>query len=197
MKKIVVIGAGGHGRVVADIARACGYEEIVFLDDSDTPLASGKVCDFIKYKEEVSFIVAIGNSRIREKVQRQLLENECYVATLIHPNAVIGSDVNIGIGTVVMAGVVINEGTQIGNAVIVNTASSVDHDNMIGDYCHISVGSHLAGTVQVENHTWLGAGVVVSNNLHICGNCMIGAGAVVVTNIEESGTYVGVPARKI
>lgn len=196
MNKIVIIGAGGHGRVVADIARACGYQEILFLDDADTPLTNGKVADFIKYKEEASFIVAIGNSKIREMIQNQLTENKCQIAILIHPDAVIGSDVSIGIGTVVMAGTVINTGTRIGDGVIINTSSSVDHDDVIGDYCHVSVGAHLAGTVQVEEHTWIGVGAVISNNLIISKKCMIGAGAVVVKDIKESGTYVGVPARK-
>lgn len=197
MNKIVIIGAGGHGRVVADIARACGYEEIVFLDDADTPLASGKVSEFIEYKEGYKFIVAIGNSQIRERVQKQLLVNECSVVTLIHPNAIIGSEVEFGIGTVVMAGVVINTGTRIGEGVIINTSSSVDHDSVIGDYCHVSVGAHLAGTVQVEEHTWIGAGATLINNVNIGDGCMIGAGAVVVKDIEEKGTYIGVPARKI
>lgn len=194
MKKIVIIGAGGHGRVVADIAKACGYEKIVFLDDADVPLISGKVSDFVKFKEGYSFIVAIGNSRIREVVQQELIENECNVVTLIHPSSVIGSNVSFGVGTVVMAGTVINNGTIIGNGVIINTSSSVDHDNVIRDYTHISVGAHLAGTVSVGEHTWIGAGATVSNNICICEKCMVGAGAVVVKNIVKSGTYVGVPA---
>ena len=197
MNKIVIIGAGGHGRVVADIARACGYEEIVFLDDADRILASGKIADFIKYKENASFVVAIGNSKVREKIQNQLLDNGCEIARLIHPNSVIGSNVYIGIGTVVMAGTVINNGARIGDGVIINTSSSVDHDDVIGDYSHVSVGAHLAGTVEVGNHTWIGVGSAVSNNVSICEKCMIGAGAVVVKNIEESGTYIGVPARKL
>lgn len=197
MNKIVIIGAGGHGRVVADIARACGYKEIIFLDDADRILAVGKVSDFIKYKDEASFVVAIGNSTIREKIQNQLLENGCQMATLKHPSSVIGSNVSFGIGTVVMPGAVINNGSRIGDGVILNTACSVDHDNVIGDYCHVSVGAHLAGTVLVEEHTWIGAGVIVSNNVNVCSECMIGAGAVVVKNIEERGTYVGVPVRKI
>lgn len=197
MKKLVVIGAGGHGKVVADIAKACEYEEIIFLDDSDTTCAIGKVCDYGHYMEEYGFIVAIGNSKVREKLQNKLLENGCQIVTLIHPNAIVGSNVSIGIGTVVMAGTVINTGTKIGNGVIVNTSSSVDHDNVVRDYCHISVGAHLAGTVSIGKHTWIGAGAIVSNNISICEECMIGAGAVVVKNIEDRGTYIGVPARKI
>lgn len=82
-------------------------------------------------------------------------------------------------------------------AVIINTGATVDHDDVICDYAHISVGAHIAGTVTIEKSTWIGAGAVVSNNLHICGRVMVGAGAAVVKNIEEQGTYVGVPARKI
>ena len=80
---------------------------------------------------------------------------------------------------------------------IVNTSASIDHECKIGDYAHISVGSHLAGNVEIGNGTWIGVGAVVSNNIHICENVMVGAGAVVVEDIVESGTYVGVPARKI
>lgn len=197
MNRIVIIGAGGHGRVVADIAKACGYNEIIFLDDTDTLLAKGKVSNFVEYKKDASFIVAIGNNQIREKIQNQLLKNECKVTTLVHPNAVLGSNVSIGTGTVVMAGVVINTGARIGDGAILNTSSSVDHDCIVEKYCHIAVGAHLAGTVHVGQYTWIGAGTTVSNNATICENCMIGAGTVVVKDIKEKGTYVGVPARKI
>ncbi|MPN11845.1 UDP-N-acetylbacillosamine N-acetyltransferase [bioreactor metagenome] len=96
-----------------------------------------------------------------------------------------------------MAGVVINSSTRIGKGCIINTNSSIDHDNILGDYVHISPGSCIAGTVSIDNACWLGTGSVISNNINICGNCIIGAGAVVVKNITESGTYIGVPARRI
>ena len=197
MRKIVIMGASGHGRVVADVARACGYSDVIFLDDADVPLASGKGADYIHYREDSDFIVAIGNSKIRERVQKELTDGGCRMATLVHPHTVIGSDVSIGKGTVIMPGAIINAGAIIGEGVIVNTSSSVDHDCIIEDYCHVSVGVHVAGTVHVKRHTWLGAGATISNNLNICEECMIGAGAVVVKDIENSGTYVGVPARKI
>jgi len=196
MKSLVIIGAGGHGRVVADIARMNGYEDIVFLDDADVPIASGKISDYVKFKDSY-YIVAIGNNHIREKIQSMLTENGCIVTTLIHPNAVIGSNVTIGIGTVVMPGTVVNTGTRIGDGVILNTCCSVDHDCTIDDYCHISVGSNLAGSVMVGNKTFICAGVTVINNVEICDECVIGAGAVVVKNIEKSGTYVGVPAKAL
>lgn len=195
MNKLVIIGAGGHGRVAADIARFNGYEDIIYLDDADIPIASGKVTDYLKYAD-AEFVAAIGNGLIRRKLQTMLIERGCKVVTLIHPSAVIGSDVVIGEGTVVAAGAVVNTGARIGAGVILNTCCSVDHDCMIGDYCHVSVGAHLAGSVMVGRMTFICAGATVINNISICDECVIGAGAVVVKNIEESGTYVGVPAKK-
>ncbi len=197
MNKLVIIGAGGHGRVVRDIASLCGYDDIRFLDDADMPHVSGKISDYVNYAAEADFIVAIGNGAVREKIQSMLTGSGCTVVTLIHPNAVIGSDVSIGDGSVVMAGAVVNTGTTIGDGVIVNTCSSVDHDCVIGDYSHISVGAHLAGSVVVGRAAFVCAGATVINNVSLCGGCVIGAGAVVVRDIEESGTYVGVPAKKI
>ncbi len=192
--KLTIIGASGHGRVVADIAKRCGYDEIVFLDDDESLKFCGSYPVVGKTDKTVDndVFVAIGNSEIR----RRLSEGRKPV-TLIHPDAVIADDVEIGAGTVVMAGAVINPGTKIGRGVIINTSSSVDHDCEISDYCHVSVGAHLCGTVSLGESTWVGAGSIVSNNVNICGGCMIGAGAVVIKDIDKMGTYVGVPARII
>lgn len=200
MKQLVIIGASGHGKVVADIARKNGYENILFLDDNETLTdcggysVVGKTETFIQY--DCDFFVAIGNATIRQKIQQRLTCANKSVATLIHPSAVIGDNVQIGMGTVVMAGAVINPSTTIGDGCIINTCASVDHDNTIGDYVHISVGAHTAGTVNIGSKTWLGIGAIVSNNINICENCMIGAGAVVIKNLTESGTYIGVPAKR-
>lgn len=201
MKKLIIIGASGHGKVVADNAAKNGYEEIAFLDDNPDvkecggyPVV-GKVTETDNF-QACDFFVAIGNPAIRARIQKTLEDQKHDVATLIHPNAVIAPDVKIGHGTAVMAGAVVNPGTVIGNGCIVNTGATVDHDNIIGNYVHVSVGSHIAGTVRIGDGTWIGAGAIVSNNISICSGCMIGAGAVVVKNIEETGTYVGVPARK-
>ena len=96
-----------------------------------------------------------------------------------------------------MAGAVINSDTVIGTGCIINTCGSVDHDCRVGDYVHVAVGAHLCGTVEVGKSTWIGAGAVVKNNINICGECMIGVGAVVVKDIEEMGTFIGVPVRKL
>lgn len=205
MKKILlIIGASGHGKVVVDIAiKMNKWNKIAFLDDD--PLITecmgfsviGKTEDAFKHASEADVFVAVGNNEIREKVQNKLESAGIKPPLLIHPSAIIGSEVKVGIGTVIMAGVVVNSATRIGKGCIINTAATVDHDNRIADFVHISPGAHLAGMVEVGKKTWIGIGSTISNNLIITGNCKIGAGAVVVKNIAESGTYVGVPARSI
>lgn len=197
VKRLVIIGASGHGKVIADIAVKNGYEDIVFLDDNENvkecagfPVI-GKTCEAMKMDGDK--IVAIGNAKIRERIQEGLND----VVTLIHPDAVVSRRVEIGAGSVVMAGAVINSDTVIGKGCIINTGASVDHDCKIEDFAHISVGAHVAGTCCISRRTWIGAGATVSNNVNICGDCMIGAGAVVIKDIDKPGTYVGSPARKI
>ena len=196
--RLVILGASGHGKVISDIAMENGYTDIVFLDDDRAikecagfPVV-GNCSEYEKYINS-DFIVAIGNSSIRSAFQKKL-PNIIY---LIHPNAVIGRNVKIGKGTVIMAGSVINPGAIIGEGCIINTSSSVDHDCRIGDYVHVAVGSHVAGTVEVGDHSWIGSGATVINNIKVCKQCIIGAGAVVVKDINQSGTYIGVPAKQM
>lgn len=197
MKKLIIIGASGHGKVVADIAMLNGYKEIVFLDDD----GSIKECNGIpvvgKSREapDGEVFVAIGNPMVRKRLME--FYSDRVQPVLIHPKAVIAENVMIGAGTAVMAGAVVNLGAEIGQGVIVNTSSSIDHDCSVGDYSHISVGAHLCGTVKVGENVWIGAGATVINNVNICGGCTIGAGAVVIKDIEEEGTYIGVPAKKM
>ncbi len=198
MKKLVIIGASGHGKVVADIARLNGYESIVFLDDRVDASDYGRY-QIVGTSDNIGdydsdFFVAIGNPQVREKITYLLKQKSKSIVTLIHPNATVGEDVQIGEGSVLMAGAVVNPCTTIGEGCIVNTCSSVDHDNILGNFVHVAVGAHLAGTVKVGNRTWIGAGATVKNNVTITDDCMIGAGAVVVKDLEVSGTYVGVPA---
>lgn len=197
MKQLVIIGASGHGKVVADIAKLNGYEKIIFLDDNTAVKNCGKYevvgTSGAVWEYDCDIFVAIGNANIRQRIYEKLASRH-KIPVLIHPNATIAEDVIIGAGTVVMAGAVINPGTSIGKGCIINTCSSVDHDCVVEDFVHVSVGAHVAGTVTIGNQTWIGAGAVVSNNVVICEDCMIGAGAVVIKNITEQGKYIGVPA---
>ncbi len=201
-EKVVILGAGGHGKVLADIICASHDEVVGFLDDKiekgsrvlGFPVL-GPISD-AQNMTDVSFIIGVGNSAARERIAGFLPGVKWYTA--IHPSAVISPfDTFIAEGAAVMANAVINPGSTIGRHCIINTAAVVEHECHISDYCHISVGATLAGNVNIGPSTWVGIGAVVINNADIVGGCYIGAGAVVVKNLTEKGTYVGVPARKI
>ncbi|MCQ2429876.1 MAG: acetyltransferase [Clostridia bacterium] len=205
MKKLIIAGAGGHGRVVADIASRCGYESIAFLDDRvgevesgfpDMPV-TGSVADAGAYIGEADFFVAVGNNSTRERITLYLKGLGARMATLIHPQAVIGRDVSVGEGTAIMAGAVVNPCAVIGKGCIVNTGASVDHEDRIGDFSHVSVGAHLCGTVTLGERCFIGSGATVINNTDVCRDVTIGAGGTVIRSITQPGTYVGVPVRRI
>lgn len=195
--KLTIIGASGHGKVVADIAEKCGYDEIEFLDDNESIDCCGKwrvvspSSDAATVQNDL--FIAIGDARIRSQLMERFSDK--HFPVLIHPSAVIADDVEIGEGSVVMAGAVINPSVTIGRGCIVNTCSSVDHDCLLGDYVHLAVGAHLSGTVSIGNRTWIAIGASISNNVCICGDCIIGAGAVVIRDIAQPGVYIGIPAK--
>ena len=200
MKKLVIIGAGGHGKVVADNAPKNGYTEISFVDDFETgsclgiPIV-GKNADVEMLNDgKTDFIIGIGDNAIRKQIAERY---DVPWTALIHPSAQIATNVSIGKGSVVMAGAVINPCAAVGDHCIINTCAVIEHDNVIENYAHVSPNAALGGTVRVGECSWIGLGASVLNNISICENCIIGAGNVVIRNITESGTYVGVPVRKI
>lgn len=200
MNRLIIVGAGGHGKVIADNALKNGYTDICFVDDH----ATGECMSFsiIGVCEELpklndgktDFVIGIGNNAIRKKIAQVYDVNW---VTLVHPSAQIADNVYIGRGTVVMAGAVVNACAVIGEHCIINTCAVIEHDNVIEDYVHISPKAALGGTVHVGTGTHVGIGATVINNIEICTDCVIGAGAVVIRNVVNGGTYVGVPARKI
>lgn len=197
--RITIIGASGHGKVVADIAWLNGYDDIRFLDD-DTSVTSCGAYPVVGTTADAAAVdgdlfVAVGNAAVRRKLMEQFADGG--FATLIHPDSVVADTASIGAGSVVMAGAVVNPYVVLGRGCIVNTCASVDHDCMVGDYVHIAVGAHICGTVTIGDGVWIGAGATVINNLEICSGAIIGAGAVAVKDISLVGTYVGVPAEII
>jgi sugar O-acyltransferase (sialic acid O-acetyltransferase NeuD family) len=203
-EKLLVIGASGHGKVVADIALKMNkWQSVAFLDDDINIKSSmglevlGTSSEVSKYIEEYEVFVGIGNNTTRQKVQAMLESIGAQTPILIHPSSIVGEKVEIESGTVLMAGAIVNCCTKIGKGCIINTGSTIDHDNFIEDFVHVSPGCHLAGTVTIGKGTWLGIGSVISNNVKITCDCKIGAGAVVIKDINEIGTYLGVPARRI
>ena len=200
MNRLIIVGAGGHGKVIADNALKNGYTDICFVDDCTIGECMGfpiiGTCTDVESLDDGStdFVIGIGNNAVRKRIAETHAVNW---VTVIHPSAQIAAHVSIGKGTVVMAGAVVNACAAIGQHCIINTGAIVEHDNVIGDYVHISPNAALGGTVRVGEQTHIGIGAAVKNNVGICRDCVVGAGAAVVKNIETAGTYVGVPARKM
>jgi len=202
-KKLLIIGASGHGRVVAGIALMQNkWDKIAFLDDNKGLNSFmglniiGNVKDASLCIDDYDIFVAIGDNGTREKISNQIAAAGASIPKLIHPCATIGEKVVLGAGTVVMAGVVINCSTTIGKGSIINTGATIDHDNIIEEYVHISPGVHTAGAVKIGKSSWIGIGAIVSNNISIVPGSVVGAGAVVIKDIIEAGVYIGVPAKK-
>lgn len=200
MNRLVIIGAGGHGKVIADNAMKNGYKNICFIDDNMT----GDVIGFpiIGTREDIEslndgdtdFIIGIGNNAVRKSIAESYDVNW---VSIVHPSAQIAFNAEIGRGTIVMANTVINVCAKVGEHCIINTGSIVEHDNIIENYVHISPNVSLGGTVHIGAFSHIGIGATVNNNIDICADCTVGAGAVVVKNIAEKGTYVGAPVRKM
>lgn len=198
-KKVIILGASGHGKAVAETVLKSGAELLGFMDDrADLGFVYGHPIlgnfnEIEKFKDQAEFVFGIGDNSVRKKISEQI--NVTW-HTAIHPNAVIAEHCSIGEGTVVMANAVIQSDAMIQKHCIINTGSIVEHDNYLEDYVHVSPGAVLCGTVKIGTLTHVGAGAVIKNNIQICSNCVIGLGAVVVKNIVEPGVYFGVPAVK-
>lgn len=199
MNRLVIIGAGGHGKVIADNAVKNGYTDIFFVDDNVTGNCMGfpvigKCRDLETLNDgKTDFVIGIGDNATRKLIAEKYSVNW---TAIIHPSAQLAFNVSVGNGSVIMAGAVVNACASIGEHCIINTGAIVEHDNVIENYVHISPNAALGGTVCIGERTHIGIGATVSNNVDICAGCIIGAGAVVTKNIPESGTYIGVPARK-
>ncbi len=207
MKTLIIIGAGGHGRVVADCAEATNkYQKIVFLDDCYPQRSKnlhwdiiGSVSSFKQYAHEQNitntyFIVALGNNQLRAQILNKLNAEKLNIASIIHPTAIISSHSYIKKGVVVFANAVINIGSTINVGTIVNTASTIDHDCNIGECVHISPGVHIAGGVTIEKNSWVGIGASIIECITLKENTQIAAGSVVIESTKENSLYAGVPA---
>ena len=204
MSTLAILGAGGHGKVVADAAQACGrWREIAFFDQAwpgrsrNGPWAvvgdEAQLLDRVREFDGVA--VAIGSNDVRLICIRRLLAAGATLATVIHPKAVVSSHASVGAGSVVFAAAVVNPGASIGMACIVNTAATVDHDCVLADGVHVSPGAHLGGGVQVGAASWIGIGASIKQYLQLGANTVVGAGAAVVHSFPGDVTLVGVPAQ--
>jgi len=207
--KLVIWGASGHARVVADIVRLDGKYAIAgFVDDvacerageifEGSPILGGR--DQLERSRGAGvthLIVAFGDCESRVSAGHFAVEHGFLLATAVHPSAVIAASARIGAGTIVAANAVVNPGAALGESVIVNTGATVDHDCTLDDGVHISPGACLAGQVSVGACAWIGIGAVVADKRKIGPGAWIGAGAVVVHDIPERAVAYGVPARVV
>tara|TARA_R100000750_G_scaffold62474_2_gene56332 strand:- start:188 stop:805 length:618 start_codon:yes stop_codon:yes gene_type:complete len=203
-KRLGVIGAGGHGKVVADVAERSGWTQVIFFDarftsdDSDHaywPLVAAPE-DTATYECD-GYFVAIGNSRMRQQWCEWLQDNGLPLVSLVDPSAVVSDYATLAPGVLIAAGAVVNVDSCISLGAIVNTRASVDHDCHIGAYSHICPAASLAGTVKVGAHSWLGIGSQIKQGICIGDDVIVGAGATVITDISDNLTVVGTPARPL
>lgn len=202
MAKLLILGAGGHGKVVSEIAQLMKqWEEIAFLDDrEDIPEVLGipivgKLADLPALRSEYEYaFVAIGSNTARLKWTEKLNQHAFKIPILIHPSSTVSGKSTIGEGTVIMAGAVINTDATIGRSCIINTASTIDHDCILQDGVHTSPGTHLGGTVKVGERTWICIGATIINNIDIGCDSVIAAGAVVTKDVPSNVLVAGVPA---
>jgi sugar O-acyltransferase (sialic acid O-acetyltransferase NeuD family) len=202
---LLVLGGGGHGRVVADAVLDSGaWQRVAFLDDfvpKGTDLLGLPVVGSFReleahVREFAAAIVAIGEARRRLDLIAACLRVGFKLATVVHPAAHVSRFATLGPGTVVLAQAAINAGATLGVGCIVNTGSTIDHDCKLGQAVHVCPGAHLAGSVHVGDAAWIGVGSSVRDGIAIGARVMVGAGAVVVDDVPDGVTVVGVPARQ-
>lgn len=205
MRRLAILGASGHGKVIADAAIAAGWEEIKFFDDAWPTLRDvgpwpviGTTIELLQNIETVDGVtVAIGNNEIRLTKMRQISARGLRLVSIVHPAAVVSPYASIGIGSVVFASAVVNAFAKIGIGCIINTGATIDHDCELGEGVHVSPGANLGGKVMVGSGTWIGIGASVRHCISIGDHVLIGAGAVVISNVDSGQRVVGVPARAL
>ena len=206
----VIWGAGGHGKVIADVIRAQFGDVLLEYVERDSSRL-GETCEPGGGKvtrDEETFradleaglehpvVLAVGNNRARLEMYVRVVANGGDLPTLVHPTASVSPSAELGPGTHVVTGAIVHPGARVGAAVILNTGCIIEHDCVIGDGCHVSPGAVLAGGVHVGARSWIGAGATVINNVRVGSDVTVGAGAVVIDDVPDGATVVGVPARR-
>jgi sugar O-acyltransferase (sialic acid O-acetyltransferase NeuD family) len=205
MKRLALLGASGHGKVVADVALACGWDEVSFFDDAwperskngPWPVVGNGAMLMACLHEFQGVIVSIGDCAVRWSKHLELRAAGGTLVTVVHPTATISRYAALGAGSVVMAAAVVNIDSHIGQAAIINTGATVDHDCWLADGVHICPGAHLSGSVRVGYCSMVGVGVAVKQGITIGNQTIIGAGAVLVRHVEDGAVVAGNPAHKL
>lgn len=200
---VVIIGGGGHAKVVIESLRASGETIVAIVDADPTPRAvlgvpvvgDDLALADLRGQGLSKLFVAIGDNRLREKLGRKAREQGFTLVNAIHPSAVISPSAVLGEGVAVMAGVAINADSRIGDLAIVNTGAVVDHDCHLGAACHLGPASALAGGVTLGERAFLGVGARAIPGVRIGADTIVGAGGVVVRDLPDAVLAVGVPVQ--
>jgi sugar O-acyltransferase (sialic acid O-acetyltransferase NeuD family) len=206
-RPVVVFGAGGHGKVVADAARSAGDKLLAFVDDEPVragtsiwglPVVSWDQCVAEPEQwSEAGFALGIGENAARQEIQRRLEHAGRRVVSIAHARATISDTAVVAAGTVVLAGAVVNADAVIGRGCIVNTGAIVEHDCALESFVHLSPNAALGGNVSIGERTHVGIGATVLPGVRLGADVTVGAGAVVLRDVPDAQTVVGVPARPI
>lgn len=206
MPGLLIIGAGGHGKVVADTAMTMNYwDKIAFMDDLYPQIKSllyfpvlGTIDECLFFQGEYQdLVVAVGDNELRIELIQRFIDCGFRFPVIIHPTAFVSTFSELGKGTVIFAQAAVNAGTVVGIGGIINTGATVDHDCLLGCGVHVSPGVHIAGQVNVGDYTWLGIGSSIIQRCSIGHNVMVGAGAVIIEDVPSNVTVVGVPGKII
>lgn len=203
MKRLAILGASGHGRVIADAALLSGqWQEVLFFDDAFPRLicngsyrVEGNSADLVN--SGLPAVVAIGDNKIRLNKSAWLLQSQVELVSVFHPSAMIAKDCTVGAGTVVFAGAVVNSGATVGASCIINSRAVVEHDCHLGDAVHVSPGASLGGTCRIATGAWIGIGSSVRQGTSVGEFSVVGTGAAVVKTVQAHEVVVGVPARPL
>ena len=205
---VILVGAGGHGKVVLDILQCMGGHRVVGFLDADPQLHGtqiagvpvlGGINQLLKIRQQKirSALIAIGDNRVRQQYAKEAQDSGFELITAIHPRATIAKSATIGKNVVIAAGAVICTEARIGDSTIINTSAVIDHECVIGQAVHVAPGALLAGRVMVEDLAFIGMGAKIIQCLTIGDHATVGAGAVVRADVKAGATVVGVPARQI
>jgi sugar O-acyltransferase (sialic acid O-acetyltransferase NeuD family) len=202
--KVIILGAGGHGKVVADCCLAAGHCVSGFLDDDDSKQSAlglpvlGTLAEADQFRESCDGLaLGIGDNRSRESVFKQFKESGWQFPPVIHPFSWISPRVEIQEGAVVVGGVVINADSVIGAGAVINTGARVDHDCVVGAFAHVCPGTVLAGNVEIGTGAFIGAGSSIIPGIRIGNYAVIGVGAAVISDVADGVKVAGVPAKEL